>query len=78
MQNGKWRMSVSLRRCAHHTVSLSLHFFLFCQPEDDEKQQELTLKKLLLLAFLAVEVRKSAKIVRMKIRASTCPDWLQP
>ncbi len=34
-------------------LALSLHFFLFCQPEDDEKQQELTLKKEYLLAFLA-------------------------
>jgi hypothetical protein len=43
-----------------------LRFFLFCQPENDEQQQEITLKKLLLLAFLvflAVELRKSAKMV---------------
>ncbi len=25
--------------------TLSLHFFLVCHPEDDEKQQKLTLKK---------------------------------
>jgi hypothetical protein len=44
---------------------LSLHFFLFCQPEDDKKQQELTLKKwflLAFLAFLAVKVQKSVKV----------------
>jgi hypothetical protein len=43
-----------------------LHFFLFCQAEDDENQQERTLTKwhlLAFLAFLAVEVRKSAKVV---------------
>jgi hypothetical protein len=46
--------------------TLTLHFFLFCQPENDKKQQEPTLKKWHLLAFLAflvVEVRKSAKLV---------------
>ena len=53
----------------HYTgkvLALSLRFFLFCQPEDDEKQQKLTLKTwhlLAFLAFLAVEVRKSAKVV---------------
>jgi hypothetical protein len=48
------------------TTTLSLHFFLFCQAEDDENQQERPLTKwhlLAFLAFLAVEVRKSAKVV---------------
>jgi len=45
-----------------------LHFLVFCQSEDDEKQQELALKKghfLAFLAFLAVEEPKSVRVVRV-------------